>query len=243
MKNISILFGTALLATSIACAPLSRPPTQREQTAAVGGLAGGAGGAIIGSFAGSAVAGGLFGIPLGAVTGWYVGDYMARQERMAQLRMEEREEELNRLRRENERLRREEDQPARGARLSSRQGSGQQTAQSEQSITTSQQGRAGTASSQRVTMSRAEVRQAQEKLNDMGFHAGHVDGILGPNTKAALRSFQQSKGLEATGQLNQETMTALGLGDSSRGTEAQPRSGDDQAGQTSQESSKPDQQK
>ena len=66
-NTISIAFGVGVVATSMACAPLSRPVTQREQTAAVGGLAGGAGGAIIGSMAGGAVAGGLFGIPIGGV--------------------------------------------------------------------------------------------------------------------------------------------------------------------------------
>ena len=81
--------------------------TQREQTAAVGGLAGGATGAIIGSMAGGAVAGGLFGIPIGAVAGYYVGDQMAREDRMEQARLDEREQELGRLRRENERLRQE----------------------------------------------------------------------------------------------------------------------------------------
>jgi hypothetical protein len=101
---------------------LSSPPTEREQTAAVGGLAGGAGGAIIGSLAGGAVAGGLFGIPIGAVAGWLAGDYMERENRASQGHIEEREAELNRLRRENQRLRNEnDDRPARGGQVSSRE--------------------------------------------------------------------------------------------------------------------------
>jgi hypothetical protein len=66
---------------------------------------GGAGGAIIGSFAGSAVTGGLFGLPIGALAGYYIGDQMARQNRTEQQRLDEREQEIERLRRENERLR------------------------------------------------------------------------------------------------------------------------------------------
>lgn len=110
----TLLVAAALVALgAIGCAPLSRPPTQREQTAAVGALAGGAGGAIIGSFAGSAVAGGLFGMPLGAVAGYYIGDQMAREERLAQARLEERDAEIERLRRENQRLREENDRRTR----------------------------------------------------------------------------------------------------------------------------------
>ena len=38
-----------------------------------------------------------------------------------------------------------------------------------------------------------------------------VDGRMGPETHAAIRDFQQSKGLEASGQLDKKTLTALGL--------------------------------
>ena len=77
MKLSKVLPGVmgVLLIGSASCAPLSRPVTQREQTAAVGGLAGGATGAIIGSMAGGAVAGGLFGIPIGAVAGYFVPNW------------------------------------------------------------------------------------------------------------------------------------------------------------------------
>ncbi len=37
------------------------------------------------------------------------------------------------------------------------------------------------------------------------------DGKMGPSTHAAIKEFQQSKGLEASGQLDKETVTALGL--------------------------------
>jgi peptidoglycan hydrolase-like protein with peptidoglycan-binding domain len=38
-----------------------------------------------------------------------------------------------------------------------------------------------------------------------------VDGKLGPKTEAALRHFQHTKGLAATGELHQPTRKALGL--------------------------------
>jgi outer membrane lipoprotein SlyB len=105
-KTLTVLLG-AVIATSSSCAPLSRPVTQREQTAGAGAVVGGAGGAIIGSVAGSAVTGGLFGLPIGALAGYYLGDQMEREERIEQARLEEREQEIERLRRENQRLRRE----------------------------------------------------------------------------------------------------------------------------------------
>ena len=38
-----------------------------------------------------------------------------------------------------------------------------------------------------------------------------VDGKMGPRTHAAIEKFQRSKGLEPSGQLDKETVTALGL--------------------------------
>jgi hypothetical protein len=106
-QTIAVLLGVFMLVSSTGCGMLSREPTEREQAAALGGLAGGATGAIIGSMAGSAVAGGLFGIPLGAVAGYFIGDQLASNGRTAQARVDEREREIERLRAENERLRRQ----------------------------------------------------------------------------------------------------------------------------------------
>ena len=55
------------------------------------------------------------------------------------------------------------------------------------------------------------VREAQRALNDKGFSAGAVDGVMGPHTEQALRDFQQSQGLNATGNLDQPTLSALGV--------------------------------
>ena len=38
-----------------------------------------------------------------------------------------------------------------------------------------------------------------------------ADGKMGPQTHAALKEFQRAKGLEPSGQLDQKTVTALGL--------------------------------
>jgi murein L,D-transpeptidase YcbB/YkuD len=56
------------------------------------------------------------------------------------------------------------------------------------------------------------VKQAQEKLGAAGHDAGQPDGQLGPKTQAAVKEFQESKGLQASGQLDQQTLAALEIG-------------------------------
>jgi phage tail tape-measure protein len=55
------------------------------------------------------------------------------------------------------------------------------------------------------------VRDTQLALNARGYDAGAVDGLWGPNTQSALRRFQVDRGLAATGRLDDETRTALGV--------------------------------
>ena len=59
----------------------------------------------------------------------------------------------------------------------------------------------------------ADVRTAQQALNDRGYDVGAVDGILGPQTESAIRSFQQTQGLPQTGTLDSATLAALGVSD------------------------------
>jgi peptidoglycan hydrolase-like protein with peptidoglycan-binding domain len=44
-----------------------------------------------------------------------------------------------------------------------------------------------------------------------------VDGIMGPETQKALKDFQSSKGMNASGQLDQQTLSALGVSGSAAG--------------------------
>ncbi len=65
------------------------------------------------------------------------------------------------------------------------------------------------------------VRQAQKILGERGFRAG-IDGVMGPRTQAALKRFQRAQNLEPTGQLNRQTLVALGIQESaSAGSSAQ----------------------
>jgi len=56
----------------------------------------------------------------------------------------------------------------------------------------------------------AKVKAAQEALNRNGANI-EADGKLGPKTKAAIRQYQQRNGLQATGNLDSQTMARLGV--------------------------------
>jgi hypothetical protein len=58
-------------------------------------------------------------------------------------------------------------------------------------------------------LNREQVREMQNLLDDHGFNAGPADGYMGSRTKEALRQFQESEGLTATGTPDQETLRAL----------------------------------
>jgi peptidoglycan hydrolase-like protein with peptidoglycan-binding domain len=54
------------------------------------------------------------------------------------------------------------------------------------------------------------IRRLQSALQGAGYDPGRVDGRLGPDTMAAVRSYQQDKNL-STGGLTIETMDSLGV--------------------------------
>ena len=56
-----------------------------------------------------------------------------------------------------------------------------------------------------------EVKEMQQALSDLGYDLSKfgVDGIFGSETQAALKAFQEAKGLEVTGILDDATLEAL----------------------------------
>jgi putative chitinase len=54
-----------------------------------------------------------------------------------------------------------------------------------------------------------DVKDLQQKLQDLGFDPQGVDGNFGPGTQAAVIAFQQSKGLQADGIAGPATLAAL----------------------------------
>jgi hypothetical protein len=66
-------------------------------------------------------------------------------------------------------------------------------------------------SQQQASHNADTIKQAQEKLSALGLDPGPADGKVGAKTRAAVKQFQQSKGLKASGQLDQPTLAALGV--------------------------------
>ena len=55
------------------------------------------------------------------------------------------------------------------------------------------------------------TQQVQQKLQQQGLYSGRVDGVWGPATEAAVRSYQQQQNLNATGKLDPDTIAALDM--------------------------------
>lgn len=58
-------------------------------------------------------------------------------------------------------------------------------------------------------LSRDDVIELQQRLNDIGIDAGTADGILGSRTRRAVRDFQKRNNLPADGYASQEILAAL----------------------------------
>jgi peptidoglycan hydrolase-like protein with peptidoglycan-binding domain len=64
---------------------------------------------------------------------------------------------------------------------------------------------------QEQNLSKDEIQQVQQALDQKGFKSGQPDGVLGPETKNAIKEFQQKQGWNATGELDNQTLSALGV--------------------------------
>jgi peptidoglycan hydrolase-like protein with peptidoglycan-binding domain len=64
---------------------------------------------------------------------------------------------------------------------------------------------------------RHEIKKVQESLRDKGYYHAHVDGVVGPQTREAIRQYQQAENLPVTGRLDGETAGKLGVGPESEG--------------------------
>ena len=62
-----------------------------------------------------------------------------------------------------------------------------------------------------------EVRQVQQKLKNLGYYTGNVDGIYGTLTQSAVKRFQRDKGLSVDGIVGPKTLSALGISGSGSG--------------------------
>lgn len=53
------------------------------------------------------------------------------------------------------------------------------------------------------------VKNAQVALNQLGYNAGPADGIVGPSTRGAIRTYQSDRGLPITGNLTRDLFDRL----------------------------------
>jgi N-acetylmuramoyl-L-alanine amidase len=54
-----------------------------------------------------------------------------------------------------------------------------------------------------------KVCGVQERLSNLGFDCGAIDGVAGEKTKASIKDFQAKYGLEKTGKINEETLNKI----------------------------------
>jgi hypothetical protein len=54
-----------------------------------------------------------------------------------------------------------------------------------------------------------EVTGVQARLNNIGYHCGNIDGLIGPATRRALRDFQAHQGLDPSGAVDEPTRRRL----------------------------------
>ena len=64
-----------------------------------------------------------------------------------------------------------------------------------------------------LRVNRRITAAAQYQLMSSGYYRGRIDGTYGSQTAFAVRAFQSSAGLRPTGQLDMQTLEALGLSD------------------------------
>src|SRR6202044_1049313 len=55
----------------------------------------------------------------------------------------------------------------------------------------------------------ASVKKLQQELGQLNYYEGPVDGIMGPQTTAAIQDLQRQAGLPQTGTMNTATQAAL----------------------------------
>ncbi len=61
------------------------------------------------------------------------------------------------------------------------------------------------------------IMSVQKQLKQQGMYKGPVDGVAGRKTQAAVKKFQSQKGLQATGQIDEQTLSQMNVQPSGKG--------------------------
>jgi peptidoglycan hydrolase-like protein with peptidoglycan-binding domain len=86
------------------------------------------------------------------------------------------------------------------------------------------------AATQSQELSQDMIQKVQGRLQQQGLYHGNVDGVWGPGTESAVRSYQQQHNLNATGKLDSDTLASLNLGPNQNYGSAQPQPSDQRYG-------------
>jgi peptidoglycan hydrolase-like protein with peptidoglycan-binding domain len=62
---------------------------------------------------------------------------------------------------------------------------------------------------QRTILTRGEIKQAEQRLSDLGFWTGPIDGVFDEGSRSAVIAFQKWSGREVTGQLTIEELDEI----------------------------------
>jgi peptidoglycan hydrolase-like protein with peptidoglycan-binding domain len=60
-------------------------------------------------------------------------------------------------------------------------------------------------------LSEDEIKNVQQALKEKGHDPGAIDGKMSRQTVSAITAFQKASGLKSTGQLDEQTLKALGV--------------------------------
>ncbi len=63
-----------------------------------------------------------------------------------------------------------------------------------------------------LTISPAQLRMIQQRLNQLGYNTGQVNGNWDQQTAQAVQNYQKAAGLEPTGHVNTNFLQSIGLG-------------------------------
>jgi peptidoglycan hydrolase-like protein with peptidoglycan-binding domain len=102
-------------------------------------------------------------------------------------------------------------QPNSGNNAATNNGTGSQSAAPNQAQSNNTNEANRSANSGMIHASPATVMAAQRSLREKGFYKGNINGNMDTETQAAIREFQTNSNLNPTGQLDQATLSNLGV--------------------------------
>ena len=71
-----------------------------------------------------------------------------------------------------------------------------------------------------VALSRAQIKEAELRLAELGYWTGSVDGVFDPGSRAALVAFQKWEGRPVTAKLTLDELEAIRTGESPKARDA-----------------------